>query len=47
MDLMTAIRPAARRKNDPKALLADSRAHGGLIDARGFQAGVGRNGVAS
>jgi hypothetical protein len=26
MELMTAMRPAARRKNDRRALLADSRA---------------------
>jgi hypothetical protein len=53
MELMTAMRSAARRTNDRKALLADTRARaqGGLvkilIDAQDFREGVGRNGVAS
>jgi hypothetical protein len=52
MELMTAMRSAARRTNDRKALLADTRARarGGLkilIDAQDIRAGVGRNGVAS
>ena len=53
MELMTAMRPAARRKNDRKPLLADIRtpAQGGLvevlIDAHDIREGQGRHGVAS
>jgi hypothetical protein len=49
---MTAMRPAARRKNDRKTLLADTRAraHGGrfesLIDAHDIRESPGRHGVA-
>jgi hypothetical protein len=52
MELMTAMRPAAWRKNDRRALLADMRtpAQGGLvevlIDADDIRESVGRHGVA-
>jgi hypothetical protein len=52
MELMTAMRPAARRKNDRKALLADSRApaQGGLVEvligAHDVRVSQGRHGVA-
>jgi hypothetical protein len=52
MELMTAMRPAARRKNDRKALLADSRAPAQselgefLIDAHDIRESLGRYGVA-
>ena len=53
MELMTAMRPAARRKNDRKPLLADIRtpAQGELvkvlIDAHDIRESLGRHGVAS
>jgi hypothetical protein len=52
MDLMTAMRPAARRKNDREALLADRRAPAQsgfvevLIDAHDIGDSLGRHGVA-
>jgi hypothetical protein len=52
MELMTAMRPAARRKNDRSALLADSRAPARgelvevLIDAHDIREILGRHGVA-
>jgi hypothetical protein len=53
MELMTAMRPAARRRNDRQALLADTRtpAQGRLAeflsDARDIRESQGRHGVAS
>jgi hypothetical protein len=52
MELMTAMRPTARRKNDRRALLADSRAPAQgelvevLIDAHDIRESLGRHGVA-
>jgi hypothetical protein len=52
MELMTAMRPAARRKNDRNALLADTRtpAQGGLVEvlshAQDIRESLGRHGVA-
>jgi hypothetical protein len=51
MALMTAMRPVARRKNDRRALLADSRAPAQgelvevLIDAHDIRESVRRHGV--
>ena len=53
MELMTAMRPAARRKSERKALLADrgTPAPGGLVevvtDAHDSRESLGRHGVAS
>ena len=51
MELMAPMRPAARRKDDRKALFADTRAlvQGGLIEvlmAHDIRESVGRHGVA-
>ena len=52
MELMTAMRPAARRKNDRKALLADSAAPAQsglvevLVDAHDIRESLRRHGVA-